>query len=298
MRDQYGVAPAAALRAAAHRFLPHRESRGTKSSRERVILAGRPDSEDAAGLQRGFRDRDSVFAIQPGVRRCGERGGAVVDIEQHRIERARDSRAGPGTSPTSTRTRGSSSGRSASAPSSPRFQSTTAGISSATTTVAPAGRMSSAARSVNPCRGRRRARRARRASARAAAERRERLLRAVQPARHQALAVRENQVFTRMTDERQLRPIGRLPPVENCPGLHEVTQRARNPFRKVLVRKGDSNPHDLAAASPSSWCVCQFRHFRSEGCQGPYRGCRDVPTKLPFYHIPRAVTFGRCGVRR
>jgi hypothetical protein len=26
--------------------------------------------------------------------------------------------------------------------------------------------------------------------------------------------------------------------------------------------RGDSNPHDLAAASPSSWCVCQFRHFR------------------------------------
>ena len=23
-----------------------------------------------------------------------------------------------------------------------------------------------------------------------------------------------------------------------------------------LVRKGDSNPHDLATASPSSWCVC------------------------------------------
>ena len=26
--------------------------------------------------------------------------------------------------------------------------------------------------------------------------------------------------------------------------------------------RGDSNPHDLAIASPSSWCVCQFRHFR------------------------------------
>jgi hypothetical protein len=29
--------------------------------------------------------------------------------------------------------------------------------------------------------------------------------------------------------------------------------------------RGDSNPHALASASPSSWCVCQFRHFR-EGC--------------------------------
>jgi hypothetical protein len=26
--------------------------------------------------------------------------------------------------------------------------------------------------------------------------------------------------------------------------------------------RGDSNPYDLAIASPSSWCVCQFRHFR------------------------------------
>jgi hypothetical protein len=29
--------------------------------------------------------------------------------------------------------------------------------------------------------------------------------------------------------------------------------------------RGDSNPHGIATASPSSWCVCQFRHFRKEG---------------------------------
>ena len=34
---------------------------------------------------------------------------------------------------------------------------------------------------------------------------------------------------------------------------------------RSLVRKGDSNPHGIATASPSSWCVCQFRHFREEG---------------------------------
>src|SRR6185503_6053957 len=28
--------------------------------------------------------------------------------------------------------------------------------------------------------------------------------------------------------------------------------------------RGDSNPHGIATASPSSWCVCQFRHFREE----------------------------------
>ena len=26
--------------------------------------------------------------------------------------------------------------------------------------------------------------------------------------------------------------------------------------------RGDSNPYGIATASPSSWCVCQFRHFR------------------------------------
>src|SRR5690606_1969558 len=32
--------------------------------------------------------------------------------------------------------------------------------------------------------------------------------------------------------------------------------------RVEWCERGDSNPHDLAIASPSSWCVCQFRHFR------------------------------------
>src|ERR1700730_8600835 len=27
--------------------------------------------------------------------------------------------------------------------------------------------------------------------------------------------------------------------------------------------RGDSNPYDIAIASPSSWGVCQFRHFRN-----------------------------------
>jgi hypothetical protein len=26
----------------------------------------------------------------------------------------------------------------------------------------------------------------------------------------------------------------------------------------------DSNHHGIATASPSSWCVCQFRHDRTE----------------------------------
>src|SRR5213594_1404874 len=29
--------------------------------------------------------------------------------------------------------------------------------------------------------------------------------------------------------------------------------------------RGDSNLHGIATASPSSWCVCQFRHYRTVG---------------------------------
>jgi hypothetical protein len=39
--------------------------------------------------------------------------------------------------------------------------------------------------------------------------------------------------------------------------------------------RGDSNPHGIATASPSSWCVCQFRHFRVVG--DPVYEIRPVP---------------------
>src|SRR5262245_25036865 len=45
-------------------------------------------------------------------------------------------------------------------------------------------------------------------------------------------------------------------------------QEAKRPGKPGLFSnwcgRGDSNPHALASASPSSWCVCQFRHFRKE----------------------------------
>jgi hypothetical protein len=40
--------------------------------------------------------------------------------------------------------------------------------------------------------------------------------------------------------------------------------RAQRAFSEAWCGRGDSNPHALASASPSSWCVCQFRHFRGE----------------------------------
>src|SRR5260370_36692508 len=34
-------------------------------------------------------------------------------------------------------------------------------------------------------------------------------------------------------------------------------------MRNVWCGREDSNLHGIATASPSSWCVCQFRHYRT-----------------------------------
>jgi hypothetical protein len=39
--------------------------------------------------------------------------------------------------------------------------------------------------------------------------------------------------------------------------------RAKFPRRKLWCGREDSNLHGIATASPSSWCVCQFRHYRT-----------------------------------
>jgi hypothetical protein len=36
-------------------------------------------------------------------------------------------------------------------------------------------------------------------------------------------------------------------------------------FKKSWCGREDSNLHGIATASPSSWCVCQFRHYRTVG---------------------------------
>src|SRR5437763_6806414 len=35
--------------------------------------------------------------------------------------------------------------------------------------------------------------------------------------------------------------------------------------KKLWCGREDSNLHGIATASPSSWCVCQFRHYRTVG---------------------------------
>ena len=46
------------------------------------------------------------------------------------------------------------------------------------------------------------------------------------------------------------------------PGLPRGSPRSG---RIEWCGRKDSNLHGIATASPSSWCVCQFRHFREEG---------------------------------
>src|SRR5204863_1509123 len=38
--------------------------------------------------------------------------------------------------------------------------------------------------------------------------------------------------------------------------------RATPSVTEAWCGRGDSNPYGITTASPSSWCVCQFRHFR------------------------------------
>src|SRR5690606_37927874 len=58
--------------------------------------------------------------------------------------------------------------------------------------------------------------------------------------------------------------------------------------------RGDSNPHELAPASPSSWCVCQFRHFRVRW----EAGRRDWHCATPWPAEPRNYSRSRGLLRR
>jgi hypothetical protein len=40
---------------------------------------------------------------------------------------------------------------------------------------------------------------------------------------------------------------------------------ARYTMSEGWCGSGDLNPDGITTASPSSWCVCQFRHFRVRG---------------------------------
>ena len=60
--------------------------------------------------------------------------------------------------------------------------------------------------------------------------------------------------------------MARLPsPVAGLPSRSSPEVSGKPMVSEGWCGRGDSNPHTLASASPSSWCVCQFRHFRNEG---------------------------------
>jgi hypothetical protein len=48
----------------------------------------------------------------------------------------------------------------------------------------------------------------------------------------------------------------------------------------------DSNLHGVAPASPSSWCVCQFRHCRDR---------KSAAASLPYAPVPTIVDGARSG---
>ena len=66
-------------------------------------------------------------------------------------------------------------------------------------------------------------------------------------------------------------------------GLRAVAHASRQ-VSEGWCGRGDSNPHGLATASPSSWCVCQFRHFRRQVNRGT-----DVPREvIAVYRVTAA----------
>ena len=76
------------------------------------------------------------------------------------------------------------------------------------------------------------------------------------------------QKFERSRENREpvassLQDHGRSPSIE---ATSSDRTRSNKPSIFLVVNwwcgRGDSNPHKVAPASPSSWCVCQFRHFR------------------------------------
>src|SRR5436190_18327098 len=87
--QENGVAWAAFFQTAAHALHFHGESAVAEALLESSILSRRPDGQHAPRLECLSSIRQPAIVVEPGVVRCGERGWAVVDIEQHGVEAAR-----------------------------------------------------------------------------------------------------------------------------------------------------------------------------------------------------------------
>src|SRR5581483_8311958 len=53
--------------------------------------------------------------------------------------------------------------------------------------------------------------------------------------------------------------------------------RTANVLQRLWCGREDSNLHGIATASPSSWCVCQFRHCRTGVMPSHSIRGRDAP---------------------
>ncbi len=130
---------------------PGGEARLAKAGEEGVGGVAAPHGEEAGGGERRAREGETRRGVQARVGAEARPLRAVVDVEQDGVEcRPGEPRMTSRTSADSTRTRGSSRGRSRTVASSPRTSSTTSLTFSATTTRASAGATSSTPRTVAP----------------------------------------------------------------------------------------------------------------------------------------------------
>src|SRR6266550_565588 len=83
------VAWTAFFQTATHTLYFHGESAVAQALLESSILSRRPDGQHASRFECLSSIREPAIVVERGVVRCSERGWAVIDIEQHRVEAAR-----------------------------------------------------------------------------------------------------------------------------------------------------------------------------------------------------------------
>src|SRR5882762_6370861 len=60
-----------------------------------------------------------------------------------------------------------------------------------------------------------------------------------------------------------IHPLRKIATLDQRKGGPKLKDRLKIAENRVWCGREDSNLHGIATASPSSWCVCQFRHCRT-----------------------------------
>ncbi|PYQ94868.1 MAG: hypothetical protein DMF97_17800 [Acidobacteria bacterium] len=231
MSDENGVTEAF-LQASPRTIRLHPEPPSTKPPFKLAIGSGGPDCQHSAGPERRAGDGNTLAVVQAGVRRSGQGDRAVVHIKEHGIEAAAI-RSHRGANVTLLDAHAWIVQR--------MFRQRSE------RTVVPhqdggneLGDHDACSRRKNvECRAKRKTHAeaankhpgSRERPRVIAAQHGERVLRAVTAARHQTLAIGEDEVLTRVTDQRQLGAVECTCPSEDFPGLH-----ARPNLRSVTPR--------------------------------------------------------------